>query len=120
MILTLIKRLRGAASVALLAVALSIAGFGHRAPAQQDATIEAFLLSGFAMADLCGTAGSDQMLPGSCPACTLIGAALLPGTLCVMRDADLRLLAAIIAPRARQTVQSPYDHARAARGPPVA
>lgn len=121
MVLSLIIRLRGVALVALLAIALGIVSFGHRAPMQQDTTVEAFLLSGFAMADLCGSAGTGKTastLP--CLACTTTGPALVPTSACVVRDADMQVVAAVFAPRARQTVPAVHDPARAPRAPPLA
>lgn len=121
MVLSLIIWLRGAALGALLVIALGVAGFGHRAPMQQDATIEAFLLSGFAMADLCGSSGSgDTASPLPCLACTATGPALIPSSPCVVSDADMQFIAAVFAPRARQTVPAVHDPARAPRAPPLA
>ncbi|MDP4033753.1 MAG: hypothetical protein Q8P60_13050 [Pseudorhodobacter sp.] len=105
----------------LLAIALGVAGFGHRAPMQQDATVEAFLLSGFAMVDLCGSTGSDESgAPIRCFACTATGPALIPVSPCVVRNADMQVVAAVFAPRARRTVPAVHDPARAPRAPPLA
>lgn len=121
MVLSLIIRLRSLVLIALLACALSVSGFGHRAPMQQDATVEAFLLSGFAMTDLCGTSGSGQAASAlPCLACTPPGPALIPAVPCVVRNADMQVVAAVFAPRARQTVPAVHDPARAPRAPPLA
>lgn len=121
MVQSLIIRLRGVALVALLAIALGIVGFGHRAPMQQDAAIEAFLLSGFSMADLCGSSGSEESATSvPCLACTPPAPALIPASACVVRNADLLVVAAVFAPRARQTVPAVHDPARAPRAPPLA
>ncbi|MFN4154065.1 MAG: hypothetical protein ACK4HF_05385 [Paracoccaceae bacterium] len=121
MVLSLIKRLRGHALIALLAIALGVVGFGHRAPLQQDATVEAFLLSGFSMADLCGSSGSDNPAKAvQCLACTPPAPAPIPASPCVVRDADMQVVAAVFAPRARQSVPAVHDPARAPRAPPLA
>ncbi|MFN3723434.1 MAG: hypothetical protein ACK4VZ_10340 [Paracoccaceae bacterium] len=119
MVRSLIFRLRGLALVMLLAVALGTVGFGHRTPSQQDATVDAFLLSGFAMADLCGSSGSDGSATGiPCPACTLAATALMPAGPCIVHNAGLKRVATIVAPRAPDWVPTVHDPAHAPRAPP--
>ena len=119
MVRSLIIRLRGVALFAFLAISLAVGGLGHRAPLQQDARVEAFLLSGFAMADLCAPSGSGQTASGArCLACTPPGPVLIPAFACIMRPADVRVVAAVFAPRARRTVAAVHDPARAPRAPP--
>lgn len=117
----LITRLRGIVLIACLAVSLAVAGFGHRAPMAQDAQVEALLLSGFAMGDLCAPSGSDEAVSAlPCLACTPSGPVLIPAVACALRPADMRVVAEVTAPRARQTVAAVHDHARAPRAPPRA
>lgn len=121
MVASLITRLRCIALIAFLAISLASAGLGHRAPMQQDAQVEAILLSGFAIADLCAPSGSGQAASAApCLACTPPGPVLIPGVACVLRPADVRVVAAVFAPRERKTVASVHDPARAPRAPPLA
>lgn len=120
MAMSLITRLRGLVLIACLAVSIGMAGFGHRAPMQQDARAAALLLSGFAMADLCGLSGSDKAASAvPCLACTPPGPMLVPALPCMVRPAELRAVAVVFAPRARQTVAVVHDPARAPRAPPL-
>ncbi|MDO8881662.1 MAG: hypothetical protein U0934_08325 [Pseudotabrizicola sp.] len=119
--MSLIIRLRSFALVALLAMALGVTGFGHRAPSQQEASVQAFLAAGFGLPDLCGTSGPEQSaMAEHCPVCTVAGAALVPANTCLLRDADLQLVAVVLAPRARQTIAAVHDPAHAPRAPPLA
>ncbi|MDO9637084.1 MAG: hypothetical protein Q7J44_00915 [Pseudotabrizicola sp.] len=119
MVRSLIIRLRGVALFAFLAISLAIASLGHHAPTHQDARAEAFLLSGFAIADLCAPSGSGKVASAvRCLACTPPGPVLIPAVACVLRPADVRVVAAIFAPRARKTVAAVHDPARAPRAPP--
>jgi hypothetical protein len=121
MVLTLITKLRSLAVIACLAIALGVAGFGHRAPSQQDAGVQVFLALGFSTSDLCRTSGDQpSSLMDHCPACTLAGAALMPAKFCLVRDADLRVVGVVLGTRAHQTVAAVYDPARAPRAPPLA
>ncbi|WP_103335784.1 hypothetical protein [Pseudotabrizicola formosa] len=121
MVLRLIMRLRRLVLIALLAVGLAVSGFGHRAPMAQDAQLEALLLSGFTMADLCTPSGSDEAASAvPCLACTPSGPVLIPALGCMLRPADVQVLAAVFAPRERRTVASVHDPAHAPRAPPLA
>lgn len=121
MLMLLFRRLRTMVLMALVVAALVTTGFAHRAPMAKDAAIEGFLLSGFTIADLCGAAGSGgKEASSSCLACTAGAAALIPECRAIARDADLRLVAIVKAPRERRSVPAVLDLARATRGPPLA
>lgn len=121
MIKPVILCLRRVMLLGLLALALAFAGNGHRAPSAQEAGLEAGLLAGFALADLCGQRGEDGKTQADpCPACTLAGLAAPPGCGTMARAADLVLVAQITAPRARRSVFAVLDPAHASRAPPFA
>ena len=121
MIRSLSLSLRTVVLLGLVVLGLAFAGHGHRAPSAQGAALEAGLLAGFSLADLCGQPGEDGMLAQDpCPACTVAGLAALPGCGSSARPADLLLVAVITAPRARASVPAVHDPAHATRAPPFA
>ncbi len=109
----------GVVLTAIVALALVAVGFGHRVPTATDAAIEAFQLAGGDLSDLCGdeTQGSAHR---DCPACHITSASLLPDPAETVRDAELRLLVEVIAPRQSRIVHAVRDPVRGMGAPPLA
>lgn len=104
-----------------LTVALVAAGSGHRVPSANDAMIEAFVLSGGSLADLCAdTDGNGLPDHGDCPACHIVASADLPEADLTLRDADLAFVAKVVAPRESRALRLVLDPARGLRAPPLA
>ncbi|MCB6178979.1 hypothetical protein LHP98_12680 [Rhodobacter sp. Har01] len=104
-----------------LTVALAATGFAHRMPTPDQAALDAFLLAGGELSDLCGDADGDGLPdhPG-CQACQIAGAADLPAPLTSARKADLVFVAEVVAPRESRAVRAVLDPARGLRAPPLA
>ena len=108
------------ALLACLTLALVATGFAHRAPSSEDAAMQAYVLAGGAVTDLCGDADGDGMPDhGSCPACQITASADLPPPPALIRDAGLMLLAEITAPRASTLAARVHDPAHSSRAPPL-
>lgn len=104
-----------------LIVALVATGFGHRIPSSNDSMIEAFVLSGGSLADLCAdTDGNGLPDHGDCPACHIVASADLPEADLTLRDADLAFVAKVVAPRESRALRMVLDPARGMRAPPLA
>ena len=104
-----------------LTVALAATAFAHRMPNAVDAALEAYVLAGGSLADLCGDADGDG-LPDhpDCPVCHLTATAPPTGGGLVVQDAGLILIARIEAPRENRAVRAVLDPARGLRAPPLA
>jgi hypothetical protein len=108
------------ALLACLTLAIVATGFAHRPPSSADAAMQAYILAGGAVTDLCGDADGDGMPDhGPCPACQITASADLPPPLALVRDAGLVLLAEISAPRARPMAARALDPAHGSRAPPL-
>lgn len=60
--------------VALLTVALVTTAFAHRFPSASDLVIEAYVLAGGDISDICGDLGPDgKATHQDCPACHIVG-----------------------------------------------
>jgi hypothetical protein len=104
-----------------LTVALVAAGYGHRMPSANDSMIEAFLLSGGSLADLCADTNGDGLPDhGDCPACHIVASAGLPDAGLTFHEADLAFVAKVVAPRENRAVRVVLDPARGMRAPPLA
>ena len=107
--------------VAAIAFALVATGFAHRVPAAEDTALQAFVLSGGDIADLCFDAeGDGPAVHQDCPACHITATADLPPAGLGLRDADLIFVARVVAPRESRAVRSVLDPARGMRAPPLA
>jgi hypothetical protein len=104
-----------------LTVALVATGYGHRMPSANDSMIDAFILSGGSLADLCADTDGDG-LPDhdDCPACHIVASADLPDAGLTIHDADLAFVAKVVAPRESRAVRVVLDSARGMRAPPLA
>lgn len=104
-----------------LTVALAATAFAHRMPNAGDAALEAYVLAGGSLADLCGDADGDGLPDHSdCPVCHLTATAPPAGGGLVLQDAGLILIARIEAPRESRAVRAVLDPARGLRAPPLA
>lgn len=109
------------AMLAALTLALVATGFAHRMPMASDAAVQAYVVAGGDLADLCGDAeGGDVGLHPDCPACHIAGAMLLPGVAPSLRAADLAFVAEVVAPRESRALRHVDDPARSPRAPPLA
>ncbi len=116
------QRFAGFVLLMVLATALVALGFAHRMPTTNDAELAAYEQLGGDVADLCGTDlnGDGQAGQGDCPACHIVAAAMVPDNTLSLRDADLILIATVIAPRENRAVRPVLDPARGMRAPPLA
>lgn len=109
--------------IALAVITLALAGVGsvHPAPGSDAPQIEAFVLAGGSLADLCTDADGDGMPDhGDCPACHTTTAATPPALSLRLRDADLAFAAKVVAPRESRAIRPALDPAHGLRAPPVA
>ena len=120
----MMRDLRLSLQRALVLVALTLAlvatGFAHRMPSVNTAELQAFVLAGGDLAELCGDFDGDGRPDhGDCPACHISAGADLPGQTVLPRDADLVFIARITAPRESRVVRAVLDPARGLRAPPL-
>ncbi len=102
--------------IAMLTLALGVAGAAHRVPSLERATLQAYQLAGLPV-ELCGKGDHGAQMP-ACPVCTVIGAALIPPpTLGLMAEERLAR-AAIYLPLIAQSRHKPRDPTTPLRGPP--
>ncbi|WP_156790767.1 hypothetical protein [Rhodobacter ferrooxidans] len=111
------SHLAGLALTLVLLIATAATGFAHRAlPSPDDiARASHALFWGEPLADLCDPTDSDgtAVAFGDCPACHLVGAAVLPG----LGGADLGLGLTFTLVVALTTVATPVWRARDAAHP---
>ncbi|MDD9707746.1 MAG: hypothetical protein V7698_04230 [Paracoccaceae bacterium] len=109
------------AGIATLAAALIMIGFGHRAPAQSDVAVQAYVLAGGSLAELCADP-LDDSLPAhmDCPACHLVATCAGGTQPDLLRDADLRMLSRVVAPQENRAARMVLDPALGLRAPPLA
>jgi len=113
--------LRRLAVVAVLAFALVATGLAHRLPAHDGAALQAFVLAGGDLSDLCTDAeGTEETAQDDCPACRIAAAVGLPQATPLSHDAGLILLATVTAPRASRVARPVLDPAHGLRAPPLA
>lgn len=117
--------IRGAGLIALLTVALVATAFAHRIPSASDMAsdmaIEAYVVAGGDISDICGDPGSDgKATHRDCPACQIVGSAMLPDAPQTIIHVDYIHVATVVAPRESRAVRSVLDPARGMRAPPLA
>ncbi|MFP1645773.1 hypothetical protein [Pontitalea aquivivens] len=113
--------LSGLAVVVAVAFALLATGFAHRAPTVDDALLEAYALSYGSVETLCGDIDGDGVADRSaCSACRIVGVTNLPVADLSLRDADLIVIATVVAPRANRAARMVRDPALGLRAPPAA
>lgn len=113
--------IRGVGLIALLTVALVATAFAHRIPNPSDIAIEAYVLAGGDISDICGDLRSDgKATHRDCPACHIFGSAMLPDAQQNIIHVDYVYVATVIAPRENRAVRSVLDPARGMRAPPLA
>lgn len=116
------NRLSGLVLLAALTLALLATGFGHRMPNAEAAALEAYALATGLPVDLCGDFDGDAkgMAQADCPVCHIVAVATPPAADLALRDADLILIATVVAPRENRAARMVRDPARGLRAPPVA
>lgn len=116
-----VRTLRRLILLTALTVALVATAFAHRMPSGDDTALQAFVLAGGDLADLCTDPDGDGPAAAvHCPACQIAGAVYLPPASLGLRDADLIFVAAVVAPRESRAVRAVLDPARGMRAPPLA
>lgn len=121
MVAAALTRLKGMVLLAVLTVALVATGFGHRLPSFQDAALEAYVSAGGVLADLCAEdGGKGGAAHVDCPVCHVV--ANLGPVPCRARisDADLILVATVVAPRESRALRHLPDPSRSSQSPPLA
>ncbi|MEZ5796772.1 MAG: hypothetical protein R3D63_04335 [Paracoccaceae bacterium] len=102
-------------------VALVATGFGHRMPTENDAALQAYVLAGGDLGDLCADTEGDGLPDhGDCPVCHIVATVDLPASNLTLHDADLAFVAEVVAPRESRAVRNVLDPARGMRAPPLA
>lgn len=118
---TLAKIIRQLFLLAVLTVALVATGFGHRLATADNPELQAYLGAGGELSQLCADADAPgRPAHGDCPACHIVAGADLPPRSSDLRDADLLLVATVIAPQESRAVRQVLDPARGLRAPPLA
>lgn len=112
-------RLFGLLVIAAITLALAGVGYAHHAPSAEDARIEAYVLAGGALDDICGAGASHHLATSGCPACHLIGSALLPAPTDSFLRIEGRILATIVLPQQRRAASRASGPALHLRGPPA-
>jgi hypothetical protein len=107
--------------VSAIVIAFVATGFLHRIPLAADSSLQAFVLAGGELADLCADTDGDGLPdPGDCPACQIVASADLPKANLTFHAADLAFVASVVAPRESRAVRMVLDPARGMRAPPLA
>lgn len=107
--------------IILLTVALVATAFAHRFPSLSDPMIEAYILAGGELGDLCSEPGSDgETSHHDCPACHIIGSLMLSNAWTSVTKVDYVFASIRTAPRESRAIRSVLDPARGLRAPPLA
>ena len=123
--MTMFKRIlhgiRGVGLVALLTVALVATAFAHRMPSASDVAIEAYILAGGDLSDICGDMGSDgNATHRDCPACHIAASAMVPDAPQSIAEVEYVHVATVVAPQQSRAIRTVRDPARGMRAPPLA
>lgn len=110
-------RFLGLAFLALAVLALATGMTARPVPSEMDLRLEAWVMAGGALDDLCGDHGADHG-GGHCPLCNLAAPAGLPPVTAHLLDAEQRILASIVLPQIRRAAGHARDPAIPKRGPP--
>ena len=105
--------------VAMLTLALGMAGAGHRLPSADSLALRAYALAGLP-SDLCGGAeGHDEFALPHCPVCTQVGPAILPDPEPCLVAIERHAQAVTYLPMRRYALERLRDRATPPRGPPL-
>ena len=108
------------ALLSMLVAALMVSGAAHRMQSADSMALDAFVLAGGDLADLCDAPGSNGVGGQSdCPACHVAGTAEVPAPGLVPRTAELIVKAAVTAPRESRAQRPVRDPGHAMRAPPL-
>lgn len=103
--------------VAMLTLALGMAGAGHRVPTIEHVQLQGYQLAGLSI-ELCGKNDHGAQMP-ACPICTLIGAAVIPQPCDSALQIERQARAAIYLPLLAQSRHRLRDPTTPVRGPPL-
>jgi hypothetical protein len=113
--------LTGLALVLLLFATAMASGAGYRMLSADSLALEAFVLAGGTLADICDETGGDHGDGQSgCLACPTVGTADVRAPSPVPRTAGLIVTAAVAAPQESRALRPAFDFAHAMRAPPLA
>ncbi|MCU0904086.1 MAG: hypothetical protein MUE83_09455 [Tabrizicola sp.] len=105
----------------VVAGALSATGFAHHVPSKNESALQAYVLAGGDLGDLCADEDGDGLPDhADCPACHIVASLDLPAADLTLRDADLAFVVKVVAPRESRAVRGVLDPARGMRAPPLA
>ena len=97
-----------------------VSGAAHRMQSADSMALDAFVLAGGDLADLCEAPGGNGVGGQSdCPACHVVGTAEVPAPGLVPRKAQLLVAAAVTAPRESRAQRPVRDPGHAMRAPPL-
>nr|WP_090523733.1 hypothetical protein [Paracoccus isoporae] len=98
---------------------MATATMTRQGPDRQDMFVEAYMLSGGALADLCSDSSAPTHHGADCSLCYLASAAALPGHAPSLIATEIAFTARIVTPRVRRAAGRARDPATPARGPPL-
>ena len=107
------------AFIGLLFVALA-GGSGMRpVPSEIELRLEAWVMAGGTLDDLCSDHGVAQGDKAHCPLCNLAAPIVLPSIIASLIDIERRILAHAVLPQMRRAAGHTRDPAIPKRGPPI-
>ncbi|MCE2739412.1 MAG: hypothetical protein LW703_13835 [Rhodobacter sp.] len=110
----------GLALLSMLVAALMVSGAAHRMQSADSTALDAFVLAGGDLADLCDAPGGNGVGGQSdCPACHVAGTAEIPAPGLLPRKAGRIVKAAVSAPRESRAQRPVRDPGHAMRAPPL-
>lgn len=117
----ILRDIRGAGLIVLLALALVATAFAHHLPGSSDLSIETYVLAGGDISDLCEDDGAGgKSSHRNCPACHIIGSALLGDMPQALLEADYIFVSTVVAPRESRAIRVVRDPAHGMGAPPLA
>jgi hypothetical protein len=112
-------QLIGLAFMGLLALALATGFAARPVPSEMELRLDAWLMAGLPLDDLCSDHGIDGHDKDHCPLCNLTAPSGLPPFASPLIDADQRIMARIVLPQMRRAAGHARDPAVPKRGPPA-
>jgi hypothetical protein len=110
-----------AVAVAIMVLALAGVGAVHSVSQSESPQVEAFLLTGGSLADLCADTDGDGMPDhGECPECQVGAATAVPAIAMPLQEVDLAFVAKVVAPKESRAIRKVLNPANGLRAPPVA
>ena len=108
----------GAFLIAVLSVAFATGTHSRPVLSAMDARLEAYLMTGGSMADLCLDGQDSHQKSSHCSLCYLVASSTLPRLDRLEIRLEQRIAATIILPQIRRAAANPRDPTTPKRGPP--